>query len=133
MATDKGEGLSSELGLLLHMHNLQLQALIFGTGVIAAGRNAQQRTLKKLHFCCTGWNTKKRTKNTTYELESCRAGLFCQEAISVFLLKGQVHAKEGENMHTKESAFLWEWTKKQKMKHISTYENEPCWAGLRVS
>ena len=55
----------------------------------------------------------KTTKNSTYELVNSRAGLFCPKANSVLSLKGQAHAKEGGNMHTKESAYQWEWLKKQ--------------------
>ena len=56
--------------------------------------------------------------------------MFCVEAILVFSLTGQVNAKKGESMYTKESAFLMVWLKKQKIKYISTYENEASWAGL---
>ena len=56
--------------------------------------------------------------------------MFCVEAILVFSLTGQVNAKKGENMYTKESAFLMVWLKNQKIKYISTYENEASWAGL---
>ena len=41
-----------------------------------------------------------------------------------------MNAKEGENMYTKESAFLRVWLKKHNMKNISTYENESSWVGL---
>ena len=42
-------------------------------------------------------------------------GCFVLKQFFVFSLTGQVNAKKGENMHTKESTFLMVWLKNQKI------------------